>query len=190
MCRRRKVRCLGGSPCANCLRSRKKEACVYEDEQSRASQMLPHRTPTQAPETPSSASNYGNTPISLSWSSLQLTRRSAGSPSTSSVAGTQRAPAEDIDAMKARIRQLEERIYKTSPGSSSLASAVEIPSAQIETATTQLGGTFHIHHPSPNGPAQRDGMPGPAQVISRNISHKTRYFGQSHWVTTIAPLVS
>jgi hypothetical protein len=78
--------------------------------------------------------------------------------------------------MKSRIRQLEEQLSKatqTSPQSPVLPLI-----SHIETTTSRLAGTFYIHHES--------GLVGQAQAISRSVMHKTRLFGQSHWVNGAA----
>lgn len=97
-----------------------------------------------------------------------------------------------LPSMQLRIRQLEEQLCKASPSSvSTCPSSVHTSATDIETRTSQIGGTFHIHHPSSSVTEARAeaGAVHKAQAISRNISHKTRLFGQSHWVNTIAPLV-
>ncbi|KAF5664818.1 hypothetical protein FHETE_6933 [Fusarium heterosporum] len=59
-------------------------------------------------------------------------------------------------------------------------SLVVTPTSNFETSSSQLGGTFHIL-----GQSQLDGT----LPLPRAISHKTRMFGQSHFVTGL-PLLS
>lgn len=195
-------------PCSNCLRSRKQEACVYEDEQptksTRRRRLSGHDHDVLSSPTLSRNSNA---------ESLLMHRpeNSTGHDSTTAV-----SPATSIDAtrgeaslpkatlfLKDRIKQLEEQVSKLSPSEartpSSFAS-VATPASDIETQTSQLGGTYHIHHPAeptittydaPKPPSEQRSLLGrtPGMSISRNISHKTRLFGQSHWFNTVATLV-
>ncbi|KAK4171092.1 putative transcription factor [Triangularia setosa] len=50
------------------------------------------------------------------------------------------------------------------------------PPSRVDTASLGIAGTFHIYHES------RQGQPN---VGAFSIAHKTRYFGQSHWVNSI-----
>ncbi|KAK4655799.1 hypothetical protein QC762_0053800 [Podospora pseudocomata] len=50
------------------------------------------------------------------------------------------------------------------------------PPSLVNTTNLGIAGTFHIHHES------RQGQPN---VGAFSIAHKTRYFGQSHWVNSI-----
>ncbi|KAK0741799.1 hypothetical protein B0T21DRAFT_345680 [Apiosordaria backusii] len=50
------------------------------------------------------------------------------------------------------------------------------PASRIDTASLGIAGTFHIH---------RDTRQAQPNVGAFSIAHKTRYFGQSHWVNSI-----
>lgn len=172
LCRRRKLRCNRGTPCSNCLRSRKQEACVYEDQEE------------QQP----------NTPAYTSSSSIH-------------VPPAAQASTRSLSVLQDRIQQLEEQVSKLSPpaahppSSVNLVATIATPSAEIETQTSQLGGTYHIHHPAERPPLatkEQPSLPGRTTTttgtttgmsLSRSVSHKTRLFGQSHWFNTIVPLV-
>ncbi|OBT63714.1 hypothetical protein VE03_06182 [Pseudogymnoascus sp. 23342-1-I1] len=47
------------------------------------------------------------------------------------------------------------------------------------TTSTKLGGTFHVHNESSECGVGREGG------IPRSVTHKTRVFGQSHWINGI-----
>lgn len=79
-----------------------------------------------------------------------------------------------------RIRQLEAQLYKASPGSTEESSAR--PDTNIETTETKLSDTFHIHRGD-------RGVLDQAALVSRSISHKTRLFGQSHWINSFILIV-
>ena len=80
---------------------------------------------------------------------------------------------QDAESMrlKLRIQQLEDQLSKSSL--KPIQFPVSTPNSNIETTSSRLGGTFHIHCES--------GSFGEPQAIARSITHKTRLFGQSHW---------
>lgn len=187
VCRRRKLKCNRETPCSNCLKSRTREACVYEDEQPRPRR--PRRPPNQ--------DQAGH-------SSTSATSITAGLAGVDATEGT--VPTVLPSLLANRNRQVEDDSRKlstpaTRTHSSSYANA-STPASEIETATTQLSGTYHIHH-QPAGPAiercepsrlpsfsrVHEHLSGGAPNMARNVSHKTRLFGQSHWFNTMAPLV-
>lgn len=59
------------------------------------------------------------------------------------------------------------------------------PTVTEETTAAGLGGTFYVHY---DQETETDGRP--PQRIPRGVSHKTRLFGQSHWVSPTLALVS
>ncbi|CAJ0546899.1 Ff.00g015260.m01.CDS01 [Fusarium sp. VM40] len=88
------------------------------------------------------------------------------------------ASTHEMEALRNRIRLLEGQVsHNTSCPAQSL---ISTPASNTETSSSQLGGTFHIH-----SQLQPDG----AIRLPRVISHKTRMFGQSHFVTGL-PLLS
>ena len=170
LCRRRKIRCNRETPCSNCVRSRN-ETCVYEKHPSQLPRQ--HLGPAQESREPhysisidraSSISRLSTIPSHPSKSLV------ASSTSASTVAS--QPSARDVESMKSRIRQLEEQLSKATQMATQ--SPVRTPNCNIETSTSRIGGTFHIHHES-----RSFGQP---QVITRSIMHKTRQFGQSHWI--------
>lgn len=91
--------------------------------------------------------------------------------------------------MQRRIKELESELAEVSikqPPSQNppveLAPSLTDPfSTQPEdtvTTSTRLAGTFHVHNESSECGAGRDGIP-------RSVTHKTRVFGQSHWINGI-----
>ncbi|KAJ6443639.1 C6 transcription factor [Purpureocillium lavendulum] len=59
--------------------------------------------------------------------------------------------------------------------------SVEGLRSTIQTTTTNIGGTFHIE--------ADDRVPSKSRGSSRNIIHKTRVFGQSHWVNGVSQVL-
>lgn len=82
---------------------------------------------------------------------------------------------QDVEALRSRIRQLEDQLSRGRSGSSQ--SMVSTPTSNIETTSSRIGGTFHFYSESH--------IFGRALPITRGISHKTRLFGQSHFVYTM-----
>ncbi|KAI8960882.1 putative C6 transcription factor [Daldinia sp. FL1419] len=157
LCRRRKIRCNRESPCSNCIRS-KTSNCVYENNFTQ---------PQQANEPHSSIP-----PLSAVAGPSLTSKSPQWAPSTttaSTVASYQ--SSQDIDFLKNKIRQLEERLSHSNRTSQSPAQG---PGSNIEAISSRIGGTFYVHHEDP--------LSGP-QGISRSVTHKSRMFGQSHWIT-------
>ncbi|KAM0339589.1 hypothetical protein ACHAPU_010890 [Fusarium lateritium] len=84
----------------------------------------------------------------------------------------------ELEGLRSKIKLLEDRISNSTSGPS--LQLVATPTSNLETSSSQLGGTFHIL-----GQSQPDGT----LPLPRAISHKTRMFGQSHFVTGL-PLLS
>lgn len=214
-------------PCSSCLKSRKQEACVYEDEQLRGS-TRPRRPSGEIYHVRSSPTLLQD--AGLESTLMHIPGHSTGRSSTAalsttrsltSVDATGRAsiPWRDIpSSLKNKTRQAEEQLLgnintsAASPAPSYSIAGAPTPASEIETSVSQLGGTFHIHHPTEPTASNRDNhsrLPRFSQIyqpisssgdgkqrlhgrkpeMSRNVSHKTRLFGQSHWFNTMAPLV-
>ncbi|OBT82422.1 hypothetical protein VE02_09383 [Pseudogymnoascus sp. 03VT05] len=175
LCKRRKIRCNRETPCSNCVRSRN-GTCVYENNVSatprRDSGLTPERAGGLGRE--SSASRH-----------TEPTFPPLPTPSSSAP-----SPAPDVVAMQRRIRELESELAGASikqPHAQQppmeLAPALLDPfSTQKEdtvTTTTKLAGTFHVHNENTEGGNGHEGG------IPRSVTHKTRVFGQSHWINGI-----
>ncbi|KAF4340694.1 hypothetical protein FBEOM_5410 [Fusarium beomiforme] len=167
------MRCNRGSPCSNCMRARKGE-CVYENPPSVASTQLPQ---TEAGESSNVVSLP--TPEDLILSS-GFTGGTTGAASSSTGAPTpvSESSVQELEILRNRVRQLEGQLLSSATAPAQ--SLVSTPASTLETSTSQLGGTFHLH-------SQR--QHGSALATPRAISHKTRFFGQSHFVCGL-PLVS
>lgn len=185
VCRRRKIRCDREIPCSNCLRSRRKEACVYEDgspqPRQRSSPVRPAQSVVQASPKPVHVDER----LPRYQDSLSLSHSGSSGAATSTPASTVVTQATSsgsklLEAMRIRIRQLEAQLYKASPGSTEKSYAK--PDTSIETTETKLSDTFHIHR------GDRDVL-DQAALVSRSISHKTRLFGQSHWINSFILIV-
>lgn len=144
--------------------------CVYET----YAPHLPQRTTelSLAPghqgshiSTPTPKTSSTVTPSTLpSYASIS-SPRATSSTAASTLTGNQ--SARDIEALKNRVRQLEEQLAKVNRNSSH--PPVRNSGPNIETITSRISGTFYVH--------------SEGRAISRSVTHKSREFGQSHWVT-------
>lgn len=195
-CRRRKTRCDRESPCRNCQKSKTKEPCVYEDEPPlalrRRVRVDQHYDGRGGGETASITSRDGTSASAVTTTSTTRVPTELPAKSPASL---------ETEAMRKRIQYLEKQLNVTKPSPHmsrvALSSSSLTPGSDIETTRSQIGGTFHIIHPTPVVPVDTNTDPLEAgfthtvsRCISRGISHKTRLLGQSHWVNTVAPLVS
>lgn len=80
--------------------------------------------------------------------------------------------------MQLRIKELEEELAKVTL--QSLGSRIPSPNYNLNISTTNshFAGTFHVQSESVTA--------GQSPTISRTIMHKTRVFGQSHWMNGVA----
>ncbi|KAL7624663.1 hypothetical protein AAE478_006233 [Parahypoxylon ruwenzoriense] len=119
--------------------------------------------------------------LTASTASSQTTKSSPRGPSsTSASAITSHPSAQDIESLKSRIGQLEEqlsRAHQTAPSRPPISKQ----DSNIEAFTSRIGGTFYVHH--------GDRSTDPSQLVTHSVSHKTRVFGQSHWVNGVTPAV-
>ncbi|KAI1101418.1 putative C6 transcription factor [Jackrogersella minutella] len=168
LCRRRKLRCNRETPCSNCVKS-KSGNCVYGNDLS--------QPPRRAAELNLGAeyrdSHYSST---INNATSQSSPKATSSTTTSTLAS--QSSSQEVEFLRNRVRQLEEQLSKTKQITSR--SPISNSDSNIETITSRISGTFYIHHD--------DHLTGQPQAISRCVTHKTRVFGQSHWITGF-PLV-
>ncbi|KAF5684589.1 hypothetical protein FCIRC_3933 [Fusarium circinatum] len=166
------MRCNRGSPCSNCMRARKGE-CVYENpptaERSTASQ-------DHIAEIAGNINAFFSLPtpedlVASANSGLPSVSAGAASSSTGAPTPVSQSSIHELDMLRNRVRQLESQL--SSATATPLQSHVSTPASTLETSTSRLGGTFHLH-------SQRQHVG--ALATPRAISHKSRFFGQSHFV--------
>ncbi|GAB1313393.1 hypothetical protein MFIFM68171_03603 [Madurella fahalii] len=164
LCRRRKIRCDQNTPCGNCTKS-KNSTCIYRD--------LPARPQPQqrlAPKTDSNVSPL--TPISLT----------SAPPSQQVATGLATV---DHQLAGGYIRSTEgQTVSSIQVGQGSTASSLAhspistaTKGSRVETRTVDIAGTFYFH-------AEQRSANQP-QAVTRSVTHKTRLFGQSHWVNGV-----
>jgi hypothetical protein len=107
-------------------------------------------------------------------------------PSTTTSSPANHATPAELESMRVRIQQLEDQLSRATLKTHHtpvpaldprLESNIESENA-IKTTTSTMGGTFYVR--------QESRMVGRSQAISRTVLHKTRLFGQSHWVNGLA----
>lgn len=178
LCRRRKIRCNRETPCSNCLRS-KHNTCVYEKQSFRP----PRQHVGQGPPSEHSQLQRSGEPVPIHRTSstsrgspvLRNSSTSLMNSSTSASNLVDHPSPQDVESMKLKIRQLEEELAKLSP--SSIQSSDPKSSPKTQMTTSQVGMTLYVHCEQP-------------QAIIRSITHKTRVFGQSHWISGVAQVSS
>jgi hypothetical protein len=87
----------------------------------------------------------------------------------------------DMESMRLRIQELEERLSQVSTPTSSAPSVtsnsnLNLPWRSRDQVTSTLGGTFDV--------VQESRLFGQAQAVVRSVAHKNRVFGQSHWISS------
>ena len=181
LCRRRKIKCNRETPCNNCLRS-KNTICEYAKSSSPPRPRPRHGQSIElAPVSEAVGNTSSNSPDQFCNSTVetQLPSRSSTTlvaNSTSPSTPASQSTARDVELLKFKVKQLEERLSKV--GKSSVKSAAPSPNWDYRTTTSHIAGTFHVHREPPSE--------GQAATMSRTIIHKTRMFGQSHWMYGVA----
>lgn len=159
------------------MRSRN-EPCVYESLSSQPSTSgrgqgtgIRLASKPQRPDSAQSIASMDGSSITDGESGASA-HQSAPAATESTITGVRlsRDSAQEVENLKKRLRQLEEQLAQTTPISTDSPSG----RSQYEEAYSGLGGTFYINCDSR--------LLGEVQASSRSIMHKTRLFGQSHWI--------
>ena len=205
LCRRRKIRCNRETPCSNCTKS-KNATCVYRDP-PRAPRPPPHSgrrqgafgdtsQPTNARLAPGLAPGPASAPAPDLAGAAPLTPCS-GIPSSSSNTANHHRPSRPASAAPAnsiaessldsrspghyvppgRIRAAPEHAASSAPSPANTPVSTFTKNSRVETKTLNFSGGFYFH--------TEHKLACQPQAITRSVSHKTRMFGQSHWVNSI-----
>ncbi|KAI1139855.1 putative C6 transcription factor [Hypoxylon sp. FL0543] len=172
LCRRRKLRCSRESPCSNCVKSRSGN-CIYDN-------YAPHprdRTAEHALGGPYLEPHYSTPPGSAtSILPCHTSRSPPKAASSATVPAADKQSSQEIESLRSQIRQLEEQLAKATRTSSRPTASTS--DSNIEAVSSRISGTFYVQH--------EDRSTGESQAIPRCVTHKTRVFGQSHWITGFA----
>ncbi|CRL26687.1 Fungal transcriptional regulatory protein, N-terminal [Penicillium camemberti] len=183
LCRQRKIRCNRQIPCNNCIRSKNRN-CVYRSSQPPPQHGNEHEGQTRelgsipAPQQINrSLDNFvAPSPINYRSAISSGPSRTVTTSSTSPSTPNSHSSTHEIEMLKSKIRQLENQLDKSTK--SSTETCAPTPVSDIETTHSHLAGTFHIHNaslPSNQG-----------QMVRRSFIHKKRFFGQSHWISSMS----
>ena len=164
LCRRRKLRCNRETPCGNCVRS-KNATCVYENQPSERTQQRFDEDSAGGPgevRNPAIERGSSSSRPSTVISHLKSGRSSvAGSTSASTFTG--QTSSSEIESLKSRIRDLEDQ----------LSTSAQTNSEHPITLTSSLRSLDSR-------------LFGRSAIVNRAILHKSRLFGQSHWLNGVA----
>ncbi|CAG7994891.1 unnamed protein product [Penicillium salamii] len=182
LCRQRKIRCNREDPCSNCVRI-KNGKCVYQAPQSprqqrsgrnaRQSSQSGSSHPSQPPH--ESLINFGSSPTetrpTISSGASQTVPNGSTPPTPAS-----QSSAQEVERLRTKIRQLEAQLNRSER--SPLEYSVPTPVSDFETVHSHLAGTFQIQNESHSS--------NQGQTIRRSFFHKRRFFGQSHWISSMS----
>ncbi|KAM3530287.1 hypothetical protein MY4038_004969 [Beauveria bassiana] len=163
VCRKRKLKCDRQHPCRNCLRSRSKNPerdCVYED----VSTLDPARQSRRR----SSMNQKRLTPLSTP----RLISPAAGPLSSDEAEAVVVVPRTRAPTPSASQSHATKSDYNQSYPSISAPQSVRGPKSLASDACSNqqpVGSTFF----------------GNTMAVARGVTHKARFYGQSHWLTII-----
>ncbi|KAF2114254.1 hypothetical protein BDV96DRAFT_577850 [Lophiotrema nucula] len=188
LCRRRKIRCSRENPCSNCVKSGN-EDCDYESigpPKAIEQRPLPELSARPTPPSPSS--------ISAAWSGSKHPPSSVASSVTDPFASSSAtSSAWEAESLKSRIRQLEQQLSKTSASPSSVLESIFVERFEPWLDDRQRGANPVSSNPKLGSSKPISGVEQPPGIIDlgffgqalplpRSVVHKTRLFGQSHWI--------
>ncbi|KAE8381978.1 hypothetical protein BDV26DRAFT_49287 [Aspergillus bertholletiae] len=172
LCRRRKIRCDRKTPCSNCVRS-KNEACIYETHPSDHPRPQVNHGQTitlESREDPSPIAPSASSDVSRPLTMISHAHESIASGLPDATSPKSQASAGDVEALKKRVKNLEEQLLKASQRPLQSSGPAPLPDARtVNSPMCEVDSRLF----------------GETQVITRNVVHKSRMFGQSHWINGV-----
>ncbi|KAK0120177.1 hypothetical protein ONS95_011583 [Cadophora gregata] len=162
LCRRRKIKCDRGMPCSNCVRSRN-GTCAYDDGVKISPSLQSRHSDRGA---------HAGIPATLVYESTTTPTESPSS-ATSPASAPGHQSRSIVAASTAASTVSSDSVALSRHG---VTTSVVERQAFMETSQSRLAGVFHVHHES--------SLPGQAHV-TRSVGHKSRLFGQSHWINGV-----
>ncbi|KAJ4174662.1 hypothetical protein NW754_005082 [Fusarium falciforme] len=150
-CRRRKIRCDRSLPCVNCIKA-KISPCTYAPT---------HIPASRARRTTAGQAGGGDVPAR----SAPVTSTQGHSPTTNARPG--RSPSS---------------VQSSTMGSASGASTVDALAARVRELEQKLAETCHITHPAEDKLVECEQREEEEPAPMKGTVSKTRFFGQSHWM--------
>ncbi|KAK4150613.1 Acetamidase regulatory protein [Chaetomidium leptoderma] len=195
LCRRRKIKCNREVPCSNCTKSKNAE-CIYRDaprapaQTRRQGRSVESRETSQtslasAPDAPSALSPLSP---SISTPSTATPNHQYHDPSRPTTTATNRTAdlvaRTGSHARPARSQTVPEQghqaVSSSGPSSTNTPVSTFTKNSRVETRTVNVSGNFYFH--------SEHRLASAPQAVTRCVTHKTRLFGQSHWVNALALL--
>lgn len=134
------------------------------------------------PTPPASGTSTSTTVVSgHSKASSRLDASSSAHSPVSANQATTLASGSDPDVLRRRIKELEEELSKVKLTRPSNPEVSTSPTSALESS---LAGTFITHRDG-----QRSGHPTASASRTVNVFHKSRLFGQSHWLNGVVLLL-
>ncbi|KOS48316.1 hypothetical protein ACN38_g694 [Penicillium nordicum] len=183
LCRQRKIRCNRQTPCNNCIRTKNRN-CVYRSSQTPPQHGNGHEEGQtrelgwiHAPQQVNRSLDNSADPSPINYRpAISSGPQTAATSSTSPSTPNSHSSTHEIEMLKSKIKQLEHQLAKSTKSIPD--TCAPTPVSDIETTHSHLAGTFHIHNaslPSNQG-----------QMVRRSFIHKRRFFGQSHWISSMS----
>lgn len=171
-CRRRKLKCDRSLPCGQCVRSKTVDSCVFNGPQ---------------PGSASEPSRHMSPPVS---------RMPGGSDNQSAAGGmfvfdskigpknsnrvVKRSQLDELHDLRERLRKLENALAR--PNALATPNALQTPEASVCDIASEIGTSYHS--------AEAFGVDDRVRLLPdasfRGKKGKTRYFGRSHYTTTVS----
>lgn len=169
-CRRRKLKCDRSLPCGQCVRSKTADSCAFVGPQPRAAtessrQMSPPVSRMQMPggSNGQSAANGG-----------MFIFDSKMGPKSSSNRVAKRNQSDELHELRQRLRMLENALARPN--------ALQTPETSVYDVVSEIG----VFHNSGEDAGVDDRVRYLPDSSFRGKKGKTRYFGRSHYTTTVA----
>jgi hypothetical protein len=161
VCRRRKLKCDRSLPCGQCLRSKTPHECVF---------VGPQPGPAEPPQmSPPVSQRANNEPDHKSGIFVFDSKLGANSSR-----GTKRARPDELHELRSRLRQLENSVGRP----------------VLQTPETSIGDVFSPSEGETTNSSENVGVEDRVRFLPdssfRGKRAKTRYFGRSHYTTTIS----
>lgn len=166
-CRRRKLKCDRSLPCGQCVRSKTADSCVFVGPRGAASE--PSRdmsSPVSRRRMPGSDDQSGNVGMFVFDSKM--------GPKSSSNRVSKRGRPDELHELRNRLRMLENALSKPN--------ALQTPETSVGDLFSDIGTSQH----SSDAAGVDDRVRFLPDCSFRGKKGKTRYFGRSHYTTTVS----
>lgn len=181
LCRRRKIKCNRETPCNNCVKA-KNATCAYRDGppelQGRLTETAGSKTSdVAAPLTPLNSSTGTSSPMPIHPSRSPPTSSGLALSVDGYPPSTAGSHVRHHEAQTQTTAQPELQGFTTTRSSAQSPAPSFTNKPRVETTTVNFAGNFYFHR------EQR--LPNQPQALTHSVTHKTRLFGQSHWVNSV-----